>query len=86
MRQLRTLIRKHRLRDSIPVNLSIMQDLFDVRYLPFSPATLGFAFEHVIGVNANLHPFQQRMVLVHEAVHLWLHHPNALFLCRLGDW
>lgn len=75
---------------SAPVDLQPIADLYDIQHLPLSATTMGAAFVNevggVIGVNASLHPYEQRMVIAHEFSHILLRHPNSLFLCRLNDW
>ena len=84
------LIQEQDLHAALPVDLGFLRDAFDVVYLPFSGSTMGFAFAgesvSVIGINAGLHPYQQRMVLAHEATHLLCRHPNSFYLCNLDDW
>lgn len=83
-------IREHGLHGSAPVDLGALYDLYEVRLLPLSPATMGAAFANeaggCIGINASLSDWEQRMVLAHEASHLILRHPNSLFLCQMNDW
>ncbi len=74
----------------MPVDLAVIHDLYDVEYLRMPEELLGFAFAtkktQVVKVNERLHRFGQRMVLAHEISHLLLGHPNALYLCEVGDW
>lgn len=83
-------IRRHKLHQTIPVDLRVIQDLYDVSYLPLSNVTLGFAFAtksvNYIGVNRQLHPFGQRMVISHEFAHHVLMHVNSFVLCQMGSW
>ncbi|MGQ9676849.1 MAG: ImmA/IrrE family metallo-endopeptidase [Chloroflexota bacterium] len=77
--------------DSIPVNLAWIEDFYEVHYVNLSPACWGFgSFEDgllVIGVNRNLHRYQQRMVLAHEVGHHVRRHvppdpSDPVFKCR----
>lgn len=79
-------ITKHSLHRNLPVDLTPVNELYEVKLLPFSGATLGFACGSVIAVNEALHYFQRRMVIAHELAHLLLEHPDSFFLCNLNDW
>lgn len=83
-------IRRHRLHNSVPVNLSIIHDLYSVAYLDFSPACLGICYSEPglvgIAINRNVHPYVQREVLCHEVAHHLLGHPGSLHVCKGGTW
>lgn len=83
-------IARHKLHDGIPVSLAPLRDLYDVRYVPFSPALMGMAFvtrhHKLIAINRNLPRDEQRYALAHEAAHIILRHPNSLYLRKVGDW
>ena len=83
-------IADHGMHASTPVDLDAIRDLYEIQLLPLSDATMGVAFVNeaggVIGVNASLHPYEQRMVVAHECSHFLLCHPNSLYLCRMNDW
>ncbi len=83
-------VRRNRLHACTPVSLQAIYLLVDIRRLPLSSATMGFAFvgktTKVIGINEHLHPFEQRMVVCHELAHQILRHPNSFYLCELNGW
>lgn len=67
-------VETHRLHSSIPVDLSVIYDLYDVQFLPFENRWFrGFIYREpdiaLIGVNAHFDAHQRRAIIVHELVH-----------------
>jgi Zn-dependent peptidase ImmA (M78 family) len=84
------LIGRYDLHATAPVDLAPIRDLYTVQFVSLSSHTLGCAYigdpESAIIVNSNLNPYQQRMVLAHEASHILLRHPASFHLCQLAEW
>ncbi len=83
------LISRINLHASIPVDITPLIDRYEVQYHALK-TVMGFAFRYdhagLIGVNSNLHRYEQRMVLAHEVAHLTLHTRADYYSCRQGDW
>ncbi len=83
-------VEKHSLHLSLPVDLSICYELYDIQFAPFKRRGFrGFLYRKgdaaLIGVNARFNAYERRMVIMHEIVHdlrgdlNWFCVPN-------GDW
>jgi Zn-dependent peptidase ImmA (M78 family) len=84
-------VSRHKLHaKDIPISLTSLSDIYDIRYVPLSPGVLGFGFFarglRIVGVNADQPLYVQRMALAHEVSHHILRHPNSMFLCRADSW
>lgn len=84
------LIRRYRLHDRLPVDLTLLVDRFTVRPYDFTRVTLGFSVvlprNIHIGINKNLDVEWRRMALAHEISHIIAYHPHRLYTCRANIW
>lgn len=86
----RSLIRRFRLHQTIPVSLARLLDRFTVRRHDLTDRTLGFTIVRPpdihIGINASLPHEWQRQTEAHELGHILAGHPNGIYMCKINKW
>ncbi len=84
------LVRRYRLHDRLPVDISPLLENFTVRDYNLTYRTLGFSIvmrnEVHIGVNKHLNAAQRRLTLAHESGHIISFHPDMNYTCELNTW